>query len=82
MNKYTFLVEYPEEDDPVTPCMDSYKSKIHFYVSLDKLELIISVRGDLQDKELVGYTWSQIVSMRKITYFFADATKHKARFHQ
>ena len=36
------------------------------------------VRGDLQNKELVGDTWSPTVSMRNLEYFLADATKHKA----
>ena len=40
------------------------------------------VRGDLQNKEMVGETWSQIASMRTLNYFLADAAKHKARVHQ
>ena len=40
------------------------------------------VRGDQQNKELVGYTWSSTASMRTLKYFLADATKHKARVHQ
>ena len=28
INNQYFLVEDPEKDDPVTPCMDVYKSKI------------------------------------------------------
>ena len=28
INNQTFLVEYPKEDEPVTPCMDVYKEKI------------------------------------------------------
>ena len=40
------------------------------------------VRGDLQNKELVGDTWSPIASMRTLKYFLADAAKHKARVHQ
>ena len=50
--------------------------------SLDRLKLIIVVRGDLQNKELVGDTWSPIASMRNLKYFLADASKHKARVHQ
>ena len=40
------------------------------------------VRGDLQNKSLVGYTWSPTASMRTLKYFLADAAKHKARVHQ
>ena len=50
----------------MTPCMDVYKSKIKSYGSLDKLKLGIVVRGDLQNKELVGDTWSPTASMRTL----------------
>ena len=43
----TFPIEYQNEGEPVTPCMDVYKAKIQSYVSLDKLKLRIVVRGDL-----------------------------------
>ena len=36
----------PREVYPVTPCMDVYKEKTQYYISLDKLKLIILVRGD------------------------------------
>ena len=62
--------------------MDVYKDKIPSDGSLDKLKLIIVVRGDLHNKEFVGDTWSPTASMRTLKYFLADATKHKARFHQ
>ena len=35
-NQY-FLVEDPEKDEPVNPCMDVYKAKIQSDGSLDKL---------------------------------------------
>ena len=66
----------------MTPCMDVYKAKIQSDGSIDKLRLRIVVRGDLQNKELVGDTWSPTSSMRTLKYFLADATKHKAIFHQ
>ena len=50
--------------------------------SLDKLKLRIAVRGDLQNKKLVGDNWSPTASIRTLKYFLADATKHKARVHQ
>ena len=62
--------------------MDFYKAMIQSDGSLDKLKLIIVVRGDLQNKELVGDTWSPTASIRTIQYFLSDATKHKARVHQ
>ena len=40
------------------------------------------VRGYLQNKELVGDTWSPTASMRTLKYFLAYTTKHKARVHQ
>ena len=43
------LVQEPEKDEPVTPCMDVLKSKIQSYGSLYKLKLRILVRGDLQN---------------------------------
>ena len=47
INSQTFIVEDPEKDEPVTPCMDVYKAKIKYDGSLDKLKLRIVVRGDL-----------------------------------
>ena len=61
--------------------MDVYKAKIQPDVSLDKFKLIIVVRGDLQNKEMVGHTWSPTASMRTLKYFLTDAAKHKARLH-
>ena len=62
--------------------MDVYKAKIQSDGSLYKLKSIIVVRGDLQNKELVGDTWSPTASMRTLKYFLAYKTNHKARFHQ
>ena len=62
--------------------MDVYKAKIQSDVSLDKLKLIIVVRGDFQNKEMVGYTWSPTASMRTLNYSLSGAAKHKARVHQ
>ena len=50
INNNTFLVEYPEKDEPVTQCMDIYKDKIQFNGSLDKLKLIIVIRGYMKNK--------------------------------
>ena len=58
--------------------MDVYKAKIQSDGSLDKLKLIIVVRGDLKNKEMVGDTWSPTASMRTLKYFLADAANHKS----
>ena len=62
--------------------MDVYKAKIQSDGSIDKLKFRIVARGDLQNKEMVGDTWSPTASMRTLKYFLADATKHKAIAHQ
>ena len=62
--------------------MDVYKANIQSDRILDKIKLIIMVRGDLQNKELVGDTWSPTASMGTLKYFLEDATKHQARVHQ
>ena len=82
INNQTLLIEDQNEGKPVTPYIDVNKAKVQSDGSLDKLKLRILVRGDLQNKELVGDTWSQTASMRTLKYFFADAAKHKAIVHQ
>ena len=82
INNQNFLIEDRNEGEPVTPCMDVYKSNIQSDGSLDKLKLILVVRGDLQNKEIVGDTWSPTASMSNFKYFLADAAKHKSRVHQ
>ena len=42
----------------------------------------ILVRGDLQNKELVGDTWSTTAFVRTLKYFMAYGTKHKTKVHQ
>ena len=66
----------------MTPCMDVYKAKIQSDGCVDKLNLIIVVLGDLQNKEMVGDTWSPTAFMRTLKYFLADAAKHKSRVYQ
>ena len=82
INNHTFLVEDPEKDEPVTPCIYIYKDKTQYDGILDKLKLQIVVRVYLQNKELVVDTWSPTSSMRTSKYFLADATKHKAIVYQ
>ena len=50
INNQTFLVQEPEKGEPLTPCMDVYRAKIQYDGSIDKLRLIMVVRGDLQNK--------------------------------
>ena len=76
------MIEDPKDVEPVTPCMDAYKAKIQLDGSLDKLKLRIVVRGDLQNKEMIGDTWSTTASMITLKYFLVDAAKHKARVNQ
>ena len=82
ISNQAFLVEDPEKDEPVTPCLDMYKAKIQPDGSLDKLKWINVVRRDMQNKESVGNTWLSTASMRSLNYFLADAAKHKERVHQ
>ena len=82
INNQNVIVEDPEKDEPVNPCMDVYKSKIQSDGSIDKLKLILVVRRYLHNKELVGDTWPPTDSMRTLKYFFPDVTKHKAIVHQ
>ena len=82
INNQTLLIEDQNEGEPVTICMDMYNAKNQSDGSLDKLKLRIVVRGDMQNKEFVGYNWSPTASMRTSKYFLADAAKHKARVHQ
>ena len=76
INNQTFLIEYQDEGEPVISCMDVYKAKILSDGSLDKLKLRIVVRGYLQNKEIVGDTWSPTASMRTLKYFLAYEAKH------
>ena len=69
INNQNFIVEDPKKSESVTPCMDVYKKKNQYYGSLDKLKPRIVVRGDLQNKELVGDTWSPTASMRILNFF-------------
>ena len=82
INNKTFIVQEPEKGEPVTPCMDVYKSKIWSDGSLDKLKLRILVRGDLQNKELVGYSWSPTAYMSNLKYLLEDAVNNKSRVHK
>ena len=82
INSQTFLVEDPKKGEPVTQCMDVYKAKTRSDRSLDNLKLIIVVRGDMQNKDLVWVTWLPTASMRNFKYLLLYATKHKARVHQ
>ena len=47
----------PEKEDIMTPCMYVYKENIKYYGSLDKSKFRTAVRGDFQNKEMIGDTW-------------------------
>ena len=75
-------MENPSKGDPVTTCMDVYKANIKYDGIFDKLKLIIVVRGPLQNKEMIGDTWSPTVSMRTLKYFLAGYSNYKSSVHQ
>ena len=37
---------------------------------------------DVQNKELVGYSWSSTASMRNLKQLFAETVNHKERVHK
>ena len=47
----------------MTTCMDVYKLRIQYDVSINKLKLRIVVRGYLQNKDLIGDICSTTDSM-------------------
>ena len=57
--------------------MDLYKAKIQSDGSLDKLNLRLLVRGDLQNKDLIGNNWSSTAFMRNLKYLLAYSVNHK-----
>ena len=81
INNQTFVVDDPENIEPVKPCMDVYREKIQYDGSLYKLKLIIVVIGDLQNKEIILDTWYPIVSMVTLNYFLVDSSKNKERVY-
>ena len=62
--------------------MGVYKAKVQSDENHEKLKLIILVRGDLQNKDLIGDTWAPLASISNLKYFLVDDIKHKARLHQ
>ena len=72
----------PRKGETMSPCVDVYKAKMQPDGSLDKLKLTIVVRGDFQNKDMIGDTWYPTAAMRALKYFLADAFKNKARVHQ
>ena len=75
-------MEVPGKGEPGTPCMDVYKAKIQSDRSIDMLKFRIEVRGDLQNKEMIGYTWYITVSTRTLKCFLADYFNPKAIVNQ
>ena len=58
--------------------MDVYKAKIKSYVSLDKLKLIIVVRGDLNNEEIIGDIWYTTAKMRTLKYILDNDYNYKS----
>ena len=56
-------MEEPGKEDTVNPFMDVYKVKMQSDGSIDKINLIIVVRGYLQNKYIIGDTCSTTASM-------------------
>ena len=75
-------MDEPEKGEIVTACMDAHKAKILYDGSIDKLMLIILVRGDFHNKEMVGYSYYSTSSMGNLKYFSSNDAKHKSRLHQ
>ena len=62
--------------------MDVYQANIQSYGSLYKLKFINGVRGYLNNKKIIEYTWDPTASMSTLLYFLADTAKHKVRVNQ
>ena len=56
----------PEKGEPMNPCIDVYKAKLQSDGIPDKFKLISLVRGDLQNEDSIGDTWSTTASMRTL----------------
>ena len=62
--------------------MDVYKSRIQYDGSIDKLKLKIVLIWDLQNKEIVGDTWSPTALTRTLKYLLVYYSKQTIRVHQ
>ena len=82
INKQIFIMEDQSKVEPVTPCMDVYKKKIHSDGSIDKLKLRIVVRSNLQNKDNIGHTWSPKYLINTLKYLLAYSYNQKERVHQ
>ena len=60
----------PEKGDPATPCIYVYKSNIQSDGSLEKLKLIIVVRGGFQNKEIIVDTWDPTAPTITLKYLY------------
>ena len=72
-----FIIDDPEKGYPVTPCMDVYKSKTQYGGSLDKIKLILVVRGDMKNKKMIRDIRAPIATMRTPRYFLANDSNKK-----
>ena len=58
------------------------KQKIDLLEVFTSSKLRILVKGYLNNKELVGDTWSTTDSMRTLKYLLEHSVNHKSRVHQ
>ena len=72
----------PEKVDPVKRYVDVYKTNIQSDGSLDKLKLVLVVRGYLHNKEIIEDAWDPTASTMILGYLLADAANNKERMHQ
>ena len=66
----------------MTPCIDVYKENIISDGSLEKLKVIIVVRGNIKNKDLIRNTLSPTSSIRSLKHFLSYDVKNNARVHQ
>jgi hypothetical protein len=62
--------------------METFKVKVKSDGSLDKLKMLLVVRGDLQDKNITEDKWSPTASFHSLKMFLAHAARTKARVKQ
>ena len=60
INNQKFLMNNPKKGYPMTPCMDVYKAGIKSDGSLYHLKLRFVVRGELNNREIIGETCPRI----------------------
>ena len=78
----TFVADTLQSNEISTPVMETFKVKVKSDGSLDKLKMLLVVRGDLQDKNITEDKWSPTASFHSLKMFLAHAARTKARVKQ